>query len=95
MLVELLFKLEGDFIFYLGCGEGGLYENVLKVIEKCNLKFNFKIRCGGFVVLVNIIVVEIKVGVKCVDFFWVVDMGLIGMVIDVGVVKLLLDDFIV
>lgn len=28
VLVELLFKLEGDLILYLGWGEGGLYENV-------------------------------------------------------------------
>lgn len=81
-------------MLYLGCGEGGLYENVLQVIQDCNLGFKLNICCGVIVVLVNILIVEVKVGVKCVDLFWVVDIGFIGVVIDVGLVKLFFQDLI-
>ena len=90
--VESLPKLEGDLTLYLGRGEGGLYENVLKAIEKRNPKFNLKIRRGGSAALANTIVAETKAGVKRADLFWAVDTGSIGMVTDAGAAKPLPDD---
>lgn len=76
--VESLPKLEGDLTLYLGRGEGGLYENVLKAIEKRNPKLNLKVRRGGSAALANTIVAETKAGVKRADLFWAVDTGSIG-----------------
>ena len=90
--VESLPKLEGDLTLYLGRGEGGLYENVLKAIEKRNPKLNLKIRRGGSAALANTIVAETKAGVKRADLFWAVDTGSIGMVTDAGAAKPLPDD---
>ena len=85
--VETLPKLEGELTLYLGRGEGGLYENVLKAIEKRNPKLNLKIRRGGSAALANTIVAETKAGVKRADLFWAVDTGSIGMVTDAGAAK--------
>ena len=85
--VESLPKLEGDLTLYLGRGEGGLYENVLKAIEKRNPKLNLKIRRGGSAALANTIVAETKAGVKRADLFWAVDTGSIGVVTDAGAAK--------
>lgn len=90
--VESLPKLEGDLTLYLGRGEGGLYENVLKAIEKRNPKLNLKVRRGGSAALANTIVAETKAGVKRADLFWAVDTGSIGMVTDAGAAKPLPDD---
>lgn len=85
--VETLPKLEGDLTLYLGRGEGGLYENVLKAIEKRNPKLNLKVRRGGSAALANTIVAETKAGVKRADLFWAVDTGSIGVVTDAGAAK--------
>ncbi|BFT32209.1 iron ABC transporter substrate-binding protein [Alteromonas sp. D210916BOD_24] len=85
--VESLPKLEGDLTLYLGRGEGGLYENVLKAIEKRNPKLNLKIRRGGSAALANTIVAENNAGVKRADLFWAVDTGSIGLVTDAGAAK--------
>ncbi|CAB9492212.1 extracellular solute-binding protein [Alteromonas macleodii] len=90
--VESLPKLEGDLTLYLGRGEGGLYENVLKAIEKRNPKLNLKVRRGGSAALANTIVAETKAGVKRADLFWAVDTGSIGVVTDAGAAKSLPDD---
>ncbi|WP_417698704.1 extracellular solute-binding protein [Pseudoalteromonas lipolytica] len=79
--------LEGDLTLYLGRGEGGLYENVLKSIEKKNPKLNLSIRRGPTAALGNMIVAEAKAGVKRADLFWAVDSGAIGLITDAGLAK--------
>ena len=90
--VDSLPKLEGDLTLYLGRGEGGLYENVLKAIEKRNPNLNLKVRRGGSAALANTIVAETKAGVKRADLFWAVDTGSIGVVTDAGAAKPLPSD---
>ncbi|EWH05654.1 ABC transporter substrate-binding protein [Pseudoalteromonas lipolytica SCSIO 04301] len=79
--------LEGDLTLYLGRGEGGLYENVLKSIEKKNPNLNLSIRRGPTAALGNMIVAEAKAGVKRADLFWAVDSGAIGLITDAGLAK--------
>lgn len=90
--VDSLPKLEGDLTLYLGRGEGGLYENVLKAIEKRNPNLNLKVRRGGSAALANTIVAETKAGVQRADLFWAVDTGSIGVVTDAGAAKPLPSD---
>lgn len=78
--VEDLPALKGELTLYLGRGEGGLYENVLKAIEKRNPEFTLHIRRGVTAALANTIVAEAKAGVRRADVFWAVDSGAIGMV---------------
>ncbi|QMW16577.1 extracellular solute-binding protein [Pseudoalteromonas sp. MT33b] len=87
ILVNDLPALEGDLTLYLGRGEGGLYENVLKSIEKKNPKLNLSIRRGPTAALGNMIVAEAKAGVKRADLFWAVDSGAIGLITDAGLAK--------
>ncbi len=90
--VDDLPPLEGELTLYLGRGEGGLYEEVLKAIEKRNPKFKLGIRRGPTAALANAIVAEGKAGVKRADVFWAVDSGAIGHVNDAGLAQKLPPD---
>lgn len=85
--VENLPALEGDLTLYLGRGEGGLYENVLKAIEKRNPKLKLGIRRGPTAALANAIVAEGKAGVQRANVFWAVDSGAVGLVNDAGLAR--------
>lgn len=76
--------LKGELTLYLGRGEGGLYEKVIKAIEKRNPKFTLNIRRGPTAALANTIVAEAKMGVLRADVFWAVDSGAIGLVAETG-----------
>ena len=78
--VEDLPKLKGELTLYLGRGEGGLYENVIKAIKKRNPEFTLRIRRGPTASLTNAILAEAKAGIQKADLFWAVDSGAIGMV---------------
>ncbi len=78
--VEDLPRLEGELTLYLGRGEGGLYENVIKAIEKRNPDLKLRIRRGPTASLTNAILAEAKAGVRRADLFWAVDSGAVGMV---------------
>lgn len=78
--VEQLPALEGKLTLYLGRGEGGLYEDVLKAIEARNPKLELGIRRGPTAALANAIVAEAKAGIRRADLFWAVDSGALGMV---------------
>ncbi|MEM7691200.1 MAG: substrate-binding domain-containing protein [Pseudomonadota bacterium] len=80
--VSELPALEGELTLYLGRGEGGLYENVLRAIEERNPKLKLGIRRGPTAALANAIVAERKAGIRKADLFWAVDAGAIGMVAD-------------
>jgi len=90
--VEELPPLEGELTMYLGRGEGGLYENVLKAIEQRNPKLKLGIRRGPTAALANAIVAEAGAGVRRADVFWAVDSGAIGLVRDAGLAQVLPDD---
>lgn len=90
--VDELPKLEGELTLYLGRGEGGLYENVIKAIEDRNPDFKLRIRRGPTASLTNAILAEAKAGVQRVDLFWAVDSGAIGMITDAGLAKPLPED---
>jgi iron(III) transport system substrate-binding protein len=85
--VDDLPKLKGELSLYLGRGEGGLYENVLKAIEERNPEFKLRIRRGPTASLANAILAEAKAGVKRADLFWAVDSGAIGMVTAEGLAQ--------
>ena len=80
--VDDLPELVGEISLYLGRGEGGLYENVLKAITDRNPKFKLSIRRGPTAALANAIVAEKKAGIRRADVFWAVDAGAIGLVVD-------------
>ena len=78
--VQELPKLKGKLTLYLGRGEGGLYENVLRAIEARNPDLELGVRRGPTAALANAIVAEQRAGVKRADLFWAVDAGAIGLV---------------
>lgn len=92
--VEQLPPLEGELTLYLGRGEGGLYEEVMKAIEKRNPKLKLAIRRGPTAALANTIVAEAKAGVLRADLFWAVDSGAIGVVTGEGLAKPLPKDLV-
>jgi iron(III) transport system substrate-binding protein len=85
--VEALPELKGELTLYLGRGEGGLYENVIKAIEKRNPEFKLRIRRGPTASLTNAILAEAKAGVSRADLFWAVDSGAVGMVTAAGLAQ--------
>lgn len=87
--VETLPKLKGKLTLYLGRGEGGLYENVLKAIEERNPELELGIRRGPTAALANAIVAEHRAGVRRADLFWAIDAGAIGVVRDAIAPRLL------
>lgn len=90
--VEALPELKGELTLYLGRGEGGLYENVIKAIEDRNPDFKLRIRRGPTASLTNAILAEAKAGVRRADLFWAVDSGAVGMVTAAGLAKPLPED---
>lgn len=80
-------KLKGNLTLYLGRGEGGLYENVLKAIQERNPELKLGIRRGPTAALANAIVAESQAGVRRADLFWAVDTGAIGLINDRGLAK--------
>lgn len=90
--VDTLPELKGELTLYLGRGEGGLYENVIKAIEDRNPDFKLRIRRGPTASLTNAILAEAKAGVRRADLFWAVDSGAIGMITSAGLAQALPDD---
>ena len=92
--VDNLPRLEGELTLYLGRGEGGLYENVLKAIGDRNPNFKLNIRRGPTAALANTIVAESRAGISRADMFWAVDTGSIGLVVDQGLARNLPADLV-
>lgn len=80
--VEDLPKIEGPLTLYLGRGEGGLYEDILKAIEKRNPGLRLQVRRGPSAALANTIVAEAEANVRRADLFWAIDSGSIGRVVN-------------
>lgn len=87
--VDRLPQLKGELTLYLGRGEGGLYENVLKAIQKRNPDFELHIRRGPTAALANSIVAETRAGLRRADLFWAVDSGAVGLVTGTGAAQTL------
>tara|TARA_B100000212_G_scaffold339350_1_gene317680 strand:+ start:16807 stop:17841 length:1035 start_codon:yes stop_codon:yes gene_type:complete len=85
--VENLPKIQGAITLYLGRGEGGLYEDILKAIKERNPDLELKIRRGPSSALANTIVAEAGSGVQRADLFWAIDSGSIGHVLNNAVAK--------
>ena len=85
--VENLPKIQGAITLYLGRGEGGLYEDILKAIKERNPDLELKIRRGPSSALANTIVAEAGSGVQRADLFWAIDSGSIGHVLKNAVAK--------
>lgn len=85
-------ELKGELNLYLGRGEGGLYESVIKAIEQYNPELKLRIRRGPTASLANALLAEAKAGVKRADLFWAVDSGAIGMLTEEGLAKPLPSD---
>ena len=92
--VDSLPNLEGELTLYLGRGEGGLYENVLKAIGDRNPDFQLNIRRGPTAALANAIVAESRAGINQADLFWAVDTGAIGLVAEQGLARSLPADLV-
>ena len=86
--------LKGKLTLYLGRGEGGLYENVLRAIQDRNPDLELGIRRGPTAALANAIIAERQAGIQRADLFWAVDAGAIGMVSDAVGPKALPQDLV-
>ncbi len=83
--------LEGTLNVYLGGGEGGLYENLVRLLEKKYSGFTAKTRMASSTQLANTIVEETKGGQSPADVFWSIDSTSLGIVADAGVTTTLPD----
>src|SRR6056297_641594 len=79
--------LEGTLNVYLGGGEGGLYENLVRLLEKKYSGFTAKTRMASSTQLANTIVEETKGGQSPADVFWSIDSTSLGIVADAGVTQ--------
>ncbi len=78
-------KLSGPLTVYLGRGEGGLYDDIVKAIEKRNPDLDLKIRRAPSAALANTLIAEAKAGVSRADLFWSIDASSLGAVAAQGV----------
>ncbi|WP_137286885.1 extracellular solute-binding protein [Halorussus salinisoli] len=77
--------LEGTLNVYLGGGEGGLYENLVRLLEKKYSNFTAKVRIAPSTQLANEIIEVEKGGQSPADVFWSIDSTSLGLVADAGI----------
>ncbi|MEM6817743.1 MAG: ABC transporter substrate-binding protein [Pseudomonadota bacterium] len=80
--VNSLPKLKGKLTLYLGRGEGGLYEKILKSIQRRNPDFELRVRRGPSTALANTLVAESRFGKPRADVFWSIDASSLGLVVN-------------
>jgi iron(III) transport system substrate-binding protein len=78
-------ELDGTLNLYLGGGEGGLYKNLVRLLEQKYSGFTAKVRDASSTQLANTIVEEKKGGESPADVFWSIDSTSLGVVADAGV----------
>ena len=83
--------LEGELEIYLGGGEGGLYVNLVDLLERKYPNFTGKTRIDSSTTLANTIIEEKKGGQSPADVFWSVDTTSLGVTADAGVTAKLPD----
>jgi iron(III) transport system substrate-binding protein len=74
--------LSGELNVYLGGGEGGLYENLVRLLERKYSNFTPQVRMAPSDQLANTIVEEKKGGSSGADVFWSIDSTSLGVVAD-------------
>lgn len=72
--------LRGELTVYLGGGEGGLYQNLMKRIQRTYRDFTVNIRLASSSQLANTIIEESTADRSPADVFWAIDAGSIGVV---------------
>ncbi|WP_121820797.1 substrate-binding domain-containing protein [Halostella salina] len=72
--------LRGELTIYLGGGEGGLYENLMRRIQHTYRDFTVDIRKAPSSQHANTIVEEVNAGQSPADIFWAIDAGSVGIV---------------
>jgi iron(III) transport system substrate-binding protein len=77
--------LSGELSVYLGGGEGGLYENLVRLLERKYPDFDAVVRPAPSDQLANTIVSESQGGTSEADVFWSIDSTSLGIVADAGV----------
>lgn len=77
-------KLSGPLTVYLGRGEGGLYDDIVKAIEKRNPDLDLQVRRAPSAALANTLIAEAKAGVSRADLFWSIDASSLGAVASQG-----------
>lgn len=83
--------LSGELTVYLGGGEGGLYQNLMKRIQGLYENFSVNIRLAGSSQLANTIIEESSASSSPADIFWAIDAGSIGVVASEGATQPLPD----
>ncbi|MFC4450091.1 extracellular solute-binding protein [Halorussus aquaticus] len=77
--------LDGTLNLYLGGGEGGLYENLVRLLERKYPNFTAKVRMAPSTQLANEIIEVEKGGESPADVFWSIDSTSLGLVADAGI----------
>ncbi|WP_128478376.1 extracellular solute-binding protein [Halorussus pelagicus] len=77
--------LEGSLEIYLGGGEGGLYENLVRLLEQKYSNFDANVRMAGSTQLANEIIEVEKGGETNADVFWSIDSTSLGLVADADI----------
>src|SRR6056297_3560560 len=83
--MDELSDLEGTLNVYLGGGEGGLYENLVRLLERKYPDFTAKVRMASSTQLANEILEVEKNGQTPADVFWSIDASSLGLVADAGI----------
>ncbi|WP_132058374.1 extracellular solute-binding protein [Halorussus amylolyticus] len=83
--------LEGELNVYLGGGEGGIYANLMDLLEQKYSDFTAKTRLDSSSALANTIIEEKKGGESPADVFWSIDSTSLGVAADAGVTATLPD----
>lgn len=78
--VDDLPALAGELTLYLGRGEGGLYEDIIRAIRERNPGLELNVRRGPSTALANTLVAEAQVDRVQADLFWSIDASSLGMV---------------
>ena len=78
--IQDLPPLSGELTIYLGGGEGGLYTNLISLLERTYPDFEPRTRLAPTSQLANTIIQETSAGSSPADVFWSVDAGSLGVV---------------
>ncbi|PSQ18043.1 iron ABC transporter substrate-binding protein [Halobacteriales archaeon QS_8_69_26] len=82
--IDDLPPLEGSLDVYIGGGEGGLYLDLLEILQDVYPDFGVVPRQAPSAQLANTIITEVEGGGSEADLFWSIDAGSLGAVADAG-----------
>jgi iron(III) transport system substrate-binding protein len=84
-------ELEGELTMYLGGGEGGLYLQLIDLLERIYPDFTVNHQRNSSSDLANTIIEENKAGASPADIFMSIDAGSLGQVAETGAAATLSD----